>query len=324
MVAAVGSIDIGDIPDGICASAIEHRATAEGVGIAAHVLGAVALERIGVITLPRVGPLVPEGGIEGDVGRLGLPLCRDGVVGDSIEEARAVDTDGRFEAHVDIVGIFLGGNLHIHTVALHIDGRIIGRVGNSYLGISQFVGFAIVKAVAPFVGIGFPVNLDLRLVDGCLEGFDGCRLWHARHRANVGVGLLVVDDEEVAVAVLVGRVTILARAVAVAGMAIAAARTYIDRAQTAECAFGILVEIILKEVLAFVESRHHARTLNGGSGLLESHGGVVGRCAQASASEVVLGIVKGCAFANLPTEGFAHVVGAGGEQGGRTDGEERA
>ena len=43
VVSAVGAVDVGDVPDGIGSGSVKHRSAAKGVGVASHILGAVAL-----------------------------------------------------------------------------------------------------------------------------------------------------------------------------------------------------------------------------------------------------------------------------------------
>ena len=94
VVAAVRTRHVGDVPDGIGASTVEHRTTTQGIGEAAHILRAITLQAVAVVALPRIGGLIPHGGVERDVRRLGLPLRRDVFVGNGIEQARAIDADG--------------------------------------------------------------------------------------------------------------------------------------------------------------------------------------------------------------------------------------
>ena len=105
VVAAVRTRHVGDVPDGIGTSTVEHGTTAQGIGVAAHILRAIALQRVAVVALPRIGSLIPHGGVERDVRRLGLPLCRDVFVGNGIEQARAIDADSGLQTDGDVVVI---------------------------------------------------------------------------------------------------------------------------------------------------------------------------------------------------------------------------
>ena len=173
-------------------------------------------------------------------------------------------------------------------------------MGDGHFGIGQLVGLSVVKAVAPFVGVVVPGNLNLRFVDGSLEWFHGSSLGHTCHRADIGIGLFVVDDEQVAVALQVGRVTVLAGTVSVAGVAVQTAGAHIHGTQSLEGSRSVGVEVILKEILSFVKGSHHARILYGQGGLFESRRRVVGGSAQFSSGKIVFGIVDGRSFANLP------------------------
>ena len=316
VVAAVRTRHVGDVPDGIGASTVEHRTTTQGIGEAAHILRAITLQGVAVVALPRIGSLIPHGRIERDVRRLGLPLRRDVFVGNGIEQARAIDADGGLQTDGDIVVILRGRNLHILAIALHIDGGIVGRSRDRHLGIGEVVAFTIVKLVSPLVRIVLPVYPDLRLVDRSLERLHGRGLGHTSHRADVGIGLLVVDDEEVAIALLRGRIGILARTMSVAWVAVVASRAHVHWAQAAEGTRGVGIEVFLEKVLTLVEGRHHTRVLHSQGRLFVGGGRVVGRGAQLTSGEVIFRIVYLGSIANLPRKGIGRIVGARGDSHG--------
>ena len=161
-----------------------------------------------------------------------------------------------------------------------------------------------------------PGDLNLRFVDRGLERLHGRGLRHTSHRADVGIGLLVVDDEEVAIALLGGRIGILARTMAIARVAVVASRAHIHWAQAAEGSRGVGVEVFLEEILTLFEGRHHTRVLHSQGRLLVGGGGVVGRGAQLTSGEVIFRIVYLGSIANLPRKGIGRIVGARGDSHG--------
>ena len=124
VVATVGARHVGDVPNGVGTGGVEYRATRKGVGIAAHILGAVALQRVGVVAVPRTGRLVPHGGVQRvgtsdavEVVALRLPLCRDGVVGDGVGQTSTINADGRLEQHANLVVELSLAERHVLTTA---------------------------------------------------------------------------------------------------------------------------------------------------------------------------------------------------------------
>ena len=119
--------------------------------------------------------------------------------------------------------------------------------------------------VAPFVGVAQPVDLDLGLVQGSLERCYGLGLWHARVRAEIGV-VTVGEDEQVAVAPVVGTVAVHAHAMTVTGMAGDAAATDVKGPESVEGRVVLRVGAF-KEILTIFE-------LGGQASLFHSRGGV--------------------------------------------------
>ena len=193
---------------------------------------------------------------------------------------------------------------HVLAATSHHHGGIVGRVGNRHLGVDERVTFAVGELVAPLIGIFVPCYLDLILVDRCLEGFDGSRLRHAGHRADIGIGGLVVDDEQIAVAMGIGLVFRLTGSMTIARVTVETAAAHIDGAQTVKSTVGIGVVVFLKEILALVESSHHTCILYCLRGLLKGRGGIHGSSTQLSACIVILRIIGSGRVANFPRGGL--------------------
>ena len=315
VVATVRTCHIGDVPDGVGTGGVEDRTARQGIGIAAHVLRAVALQRVRVVALPGVRRLVPHGGVQGvgladtvEVLALRLPLGGDVLVGDGVGETGAVDADGRLQQHADLRIVLRLVECDVLAATSHHHRGIVSRIGNCHLRVNERVAFTVGELVAPLVGIVVPRYLDLILVDRRFERFDGASLRHTGHRADIGIGGLVVDNEQIAVAVGVGLVFRLTGSMTVAGMTVEAAASYIDGTEAVESSLGVGVVVLLKEILALIESRHHAGVLHCLRGLLKGCGGIHGSGAQQSAGVVVFGVVGGCRFAYLPRGGLNGII----------------
>ena len=256
---------IGDVPDGVGTGGILQRTTREGVGVLLGMGGVAIITRRGEVGAG------PHGGIEAvrhkTVIVFLLILCSQRVIWDGIDQAGAVDADGRFETADEVA---VGDGL-----TAHLEGRIESLFGDVDFRIGEVVGLAIGELVAPFVGVAQPVDLDLGLVQGSLEGCDGLGLRHASVRTQVGV-VLVSKDEQIAIAPVVGAITVHAHAVAIAGMASDAAATDVKGSEAVERLVVLRIGA-LKEVLAVFEGGGQASLLNGGGGVfIGGLGGVEG------------------------------------------------
>ena len=307
VVTAVRTGHVGDVPYSIGTRSVKDRATRHGVGIAAHILRAVALQRIGVVAVPGARSLIPHGWIQGirasyaiEIVAFLFPLGRDFLIGNGIGQTRTIDADGGFEQHTYIIIIFTLGEGHIAAAASHDNRSIVGTVGNGHLGIYQRVCLTVRELIAPLIGIVIPRNLNLVLIDRSLERFYSTSLRHTGHRTDVGIGGLVIYNEQVAVAVGIGLILRLACSVTIARMAVQAASAHIDRAETVEGSFSICVIVFLKEILALVEGSHHACILHSFRRLFEGGRSVYGSSAKQTAGIIVFRIVGGCRVANLP------------------------
>ena len=199
---------VGDVPDGIGARGVLQGTTRKGIGVFLGMCGvAIQARRSPVATSPHSGV---DAVLHIVVVIFLLILCLQRVIGDGIDEAGAIDADGGLETHHHIaVG---------DVVAAHLQRDIVGFLGNINLRIREVIRLAVGELVTPFVGIAQPVDLDLGLVDGRLEGCDSLGLRHARQGAEVSV-VAVGDDEQVAIAPVVGTVTVHLHAMAVARVA---------------------------------------------------------------------------------------------------------
>jgi len=198
------------------------------------------------------GLLVPHGGIQLHVLRLRQPLCLDILVVDGVEQSRAIDADGRLQAHVVVLGLGIG---------------VEGRLRDAHLGIDERILLAVLELhgqSALHLRHVLPLNRDLALVDRCLEGRHGLRLRHARHLRDVGIVVRMIDDQQVAVANLVGTILGLALAVTVGGVAGDARVTHPGRSQSLA---GLLLEGVefLEEAFARNEVFLHTCSLCGRS-----------------------------------------------------------
>ena len=111
-------------------------------------LTAVALQRVGVL----LDPLAPgkDGRVELHVGLLTRIFGLERIVGDGVEQARAVDADGRFETHDHLRGVE-GDGL---AVAHHFERHVVGVGRDADFGVDELVGLAVGKGVVPLVGVG--------------------------------------------------------------------------------------------------------------------------------------------------------------------------
>ena len=263
METAVAAGGVGDIPEGVGSGGILQRATAQGIGVAVGVFGAVAaLGCIGILSHPF--PVGKDVGVESVLqepvflllGVFGFEI----LIGDGIQQSCAVNADGRFQAY--FVGAYV----------IAFVGYINGAAGNLYLRIAQLVGLPIGEAVAPFIGIFVPSQLNLCLVQGFLERSDGMGLRHAGQPGDVSVGFRVVDNQQVTVADAVGaeRPCGLALSMAVARMAVLAGGADVDRTQSVAHAVEIGGVRFLEKLFAPVESSgHHGVSIHHRCGVLE-------------------------------------------------------
>ena len=108
---------------------------------------------------------IPHGGIQVDAS-LGFaaPLLFHVLIGDGVEQSRAVDADGTFKSDFVVVGS---------------GAYVEGCLRNGHFGVNQFESFTVGKLPFTITGRGnlvglhlsnrLPVNLDLVLVDRSLE-----------------------------------------------------------------------------------------------------------------------------------------------------------
>ena len=239
----------------------------------------------------------------------------DIFIGNGIRQTCAVDTDGGFEQYTNLIIILSLIQCYIATATGHNHRCIVGRVGDGYFRIDERIGFTIRELIAPFVSIVVPRNTDLILVDRRLERFYGSRLRHTSHRTNVGIGGLVVDDEQITVAMGIGLVVCLTGTVTIAWVTIETTATHIDRTQSVKGTLGIGVVVFLKEILAFVEGRHHACGFNRLRGLFESCGRVLGSGTEQTSGIVIFWIIGSRRFADIPCGGISGIITVGTSDG---------
>ena len=311
MVSAIGSGHVGNIPYGIGSCSIQYRTSAQGISVPTYVLGSISLQGIAIVTLPGIGGLVPQGGIQGHIGRFCFPLGGNIIICNGVEQSCSIYADGRLQADLNIVGIFIGRNLHVLPVPLHIDRCIVCRCRNGHLWVGELVTLAILKLVSPFVGVVAPFYLYLRFIYRSLEGLDGTSLRHTCYRTDIGIGLLIIDDQQITIALQIGRIGVLPGTMSISRMAIQASRTHIYRSQSRESAGGVGIEIIFKQILAFVEGRHHARIFYGCSRLLEGRGRIVGGGSQLSSSKILFRVVNHYTVTYFPGQIILHIVSTG-------------
>ena len=268
-VGAVGTADIGDVPDGIGTGTVLQGGTGHGVGETLELLGPGRGRRtVGELALGQRIPgrrgeivriLVPEGGIELHIRSLRLVLGLDILLGDGIEQAGTDDADGGFQAESDRL----------------VAGLIRRRVGiesgfrNVQFRVDQLVLFPVShRQAALHGGHGQPLEVDLVLVDRREERRDRLGLRHARHLGHIGAVVAVgavgrmIDHQQVAVAEA-GFIVILALAVAVARMAVQAGGAQVRRTETRERG-GIDREITLEGSLTQVEGLAEPHLRDGG------------------------------------------------------------
>ena len=107
------------------------------------------------------------------------------------------------------------------------------------------------------LGNVFPLDGNLVLVDGSLEGCHGLRLWHTRHFCDVAIGIRMVDDQQVAVANGVGAIFCLTFAMTIGRVTGNTRVTHPGRSQTFAGSLFKGVEMF-EEVLARIEVLLHA------------------------------------------------------------------
>ena len=287
MEAAVAARGVGDVPEGIGTRRVLQGATAQGVGIAVGILRTVAtLSGVGILPRPvAVGEDVWVQAI-GQVAVLLLlgVLGFEVLVADGIEQARAIDADGGLQTHLVVA--------HVVAAVGHVD----GTPGDVHFGVAQLVGLAVGELVAEGVGIFMPGDGDLRLVERRLEGGHGMSLRHACQPGHIGLGLGVVNHQQIAVSYLVGveRAAVLALAMPVARMTMDARRADVERSQAMAHAVEVGRERFLEELLATVEGGIHGSVgLDHGRGVFEGRRGRVGGSAQFAARVVPVGQLIG-------------------------------
>ena len=256
VVAHFGAVrHVGDVPDGVGAGSVLQGAACEGVGVFLGVGGvAVIARRSEVGAGPHRG--IESVGHEAVVVFL-LVLRSQRVVGNGVNQASAIDADGRFQTADEIA---VGDGL-----ATHFERYIESVFGNVNLWIGEAITFTIRELVAPFIGVAQPIDLDFGLVHGCLERRDGLGLGHSSVTAQVGV-VAVGEDEQVAVAPVVGAIAVHPHSVAIAGMAGDATAADVERPEAVERLVVLRVGT-LKEVLAILEGGAQTGLLHSGRGV---------------------------------------------------------
>ena len=284
---AVAARDIGDVPYGIGTGTVLQCATRHGIGEAFQ-RTATTVERTCVVVgcsivcagLEGIGLLVPHGRVQVDVGSLGTPLSLNVGIVECIEQSCAIEADGRLQAYIVLCGLRVG---------------VEGCLRNGHHGIDERILLAICKlhrqSTLHLLHL-WPLNLDLRLVDGSLEGRHGLCLRHACHLADVGIVRRMIDNEQITIANLIGAVFGLAFAVTVAGMA---GNTAVAHPCWAEALAWILLEgvEVFEEVLTSIEVFLHASNVNN-----------CRRCCR------IAGFLSGTELSTrIPLVGREHVVG---------------
>ena len=219
VIPAVRTGHIGDVPDGIRTRTVLESTAAEGIGEPERMFFIRTEGSIGILLHPFA--VLTEGVIHEILAQLllhllGLCILRfQRIIGNGVKKPASVDADGGFEAYTDFRDI----QCHSLPVSGGLDRDIIGIRRDDDLRIDETVCLPVRELVAPLVGIIHPVDLYLRLVKRSLERGDGLRLRHTRERCEVGIGLLVIEDKEIAVAHLVIAVRCRPLAVSVPRMA---------------------------------------------------------------------------------------------------------
>ena len=252
MIAAVGARNIGDVPECVAARRVLQRTAAQGIGKTERVLFArspVLGSVVGILLDPL--STLEESRVHRAksilflLGPFGLEV---GIV-DGIQQARAVDADGRFQTEVHFI---CGERAAVGGLQVHV----IRRLRNAHFGINQLVGFSVLKFVAPFIGMVLPRNLYLRRIHRCLERRYGKVLRHAGERGNVVV-FVVVNHQQITVAYFVGiERAFLPLAVPVTGVARNTGIAQVKRPQSPACrTLGALREYFFKQGFP-IQERH--------------------------------------------------------------------
>ena len=234
---------VRNVPEGIGSGSILQGPATQGIRIAVRILRTVtSLSRVGILSRPlTVGKNVRVQTV-GQKAVLFLPgiLGFQVSIADGIQQTGSVYTDGRFQTHFVLT--------HVISPVGHIDRTFRNR----HFRIAQTVSLPVGKLITESIGILVPRDADLRLVNRCLEGSHCLRLRHTGQPGHIGIGRRIVDNKQIAVSYLVGveRTVVLTLAMTVAGMAVHAGSTDIERSQAVTHPFVVRVERLFKQLFS--------------------------------------------------------------------------
>ena len=287
---AVGTGHVGDVPDSVRTGTVLQRSAGEGVR---ETFGSPL--RVVLVVTGLLECTVIERGIQAvlqfAVSRFLFVLRDDIGVGNSIQQARTVHTDGVLQQH--FVALRLQQAVRV-TVALVV--HIHRRVGHGHLRINQFVGLTVGKLVAVFVHSRKPFQRDLAGVQRSLERCGAEQLRHTGQPGHIRVGGRVEHYQQRTVADVLGVVTGLAhqgRTVRVVGVAVLARGAHIHRTQTVLTA-RMRGDVRFLRQLVTLRKRHtHTCVFSGRSGLTETVGCQRGSRTQFASGVIPVGLLRG-------------------------------
>ena len=233
VITAVRTGNIGNIPDGIGTGGVKQRSARKRIGVAADVLGSVALDRILVLVRPLHAGLIPICRIQG----IGLadgiiilallnPLFGNLFVRDGIGKTCTIDADCGFKFDTDFISDLVSRNRNHLTVTLYDHRRIESICRNADFRINQLVCFPVRELVAPLIHVSFPLDRrNSRLIHRSLERLCSHGLRHTGNGHYVCIRFLVINHKEIAVSHIAGTVAGLPFSVAIVRMAIQTPRT---------------------------------------------------------------------------------------------------
>ena len=279
MVAAVGTCDIGDVPYRIGTGAVLECAAAKGVCETVRMLLSVTLDGVGILLHPF--PVLEEGIIHKILPGLFLDslefriLKFQGIVRDGIQKPAAVDADSGLEADADFAHV----QVDCLSVPAGLDRHIVGIGRDGHLRIYQAVSLPVRELVPPFVGIVEPADGDFLLVKRGLERGYGLGLRHTGKGSQICIRLLVIEDQQIAVAHLVITVGCRPLPVPVPRVAHQARSPEVEGAEAVE-RLGCRAEIVLEDQLPVLELLLQPGILDSGGRVLEGGGGNIERGAK--------------------------------------------
>ena len=276
VITAVRTGNIGNIPDGIGTGSVKQRSARKRIGVAADVLGSIALDGILVLVRPLHAGLIPICRIQRISLAYGIivlallnPLFGNLFIMDGIGKTCTIDADCGFEFDPDFFSDLVSRNRNHLTVTLYDHRSIESICRNADFRINQLVCFPVRKLVAPLIHVIFPLDRrNSRLIHRSLERLCSHGLRHTGNGHYVCIRFLVINHKKIAVSHIAGTVAGLSFTVSIVRMAIQTSRTDSQRAEACEGAILVFIVIPLEKSFTILKLHSHTGLFNGRSRLL--------------------------------------------------------